>query len=141
MNEKDLKRFTAKIDFSEGCWFWKGTIDTGGYGRFMFERRSWKAHRVSIEHYKNMTIPKGLTVDHLCRVRHCVNPEHLEIVTGRENTLRGIGPSAMAARQGFCKRGHQLGGDNVHPGRTDRSCKACHYQNYLRRNNYAQYAK
>lgn len=71
-------------------------------------------------------IPAGLTLDHLCRNRWCVNPQHLEPVTARENVLRGEGLSARRARQTNCKRGHALTVDNVYAGRRERRCRICH---------------
>ena len=72
-------------------------------------------------------IPKGLTVDHTCRNRRCVNPNHMEIVTQKENNARGNSPSAINARKTHCKRGHPFSGDNLYvdPGRQSRHCRAC----------------
>lgn len=71
--------------------------------------------------------PEGLVLDHLCRTRGCVNPAHLEPVSNRENTLRGISPSAKAARLTHCYRGHPLSGENVLllEGGRRRQCRAC----------------
>ena len=86
------------------------------------------AHRVSYEALVG-PIPKDLCIDHLCRVRNCVNPAHLEPVTVRENILRGNGPTAVNARKAFCKRGHPLFGENlyrkVRNGWPARECRAC----------------
>jgi uncharacterized protein YktB (UPF0637 family) len=71
-------------------------------------------------------IPPTLTIDHLCRNRICVNPDHMEPVTHRENTLRGTNIAATLAKLTHCKRGHLLSGDNVLPQRTHgRRCKTC----------------
>jgi hypothetical protein len=71
-------------------------------------------------------IPDGLVLDHLCRVRNCVRPEHLEVVTFRENVLRGEGSSANRARQTHCYKGHLLEGENVYtPHNGKRGCKTC----------------
>ena len=70
------------------------------------------AHRIGYEQLVG-PIPKGLELDHLCRVRHCVNPDHLEPVTHKENTLRGSCPAAVNARKTHCKRGHPLTDDNI----------------------------
>lgn len=87
------------------------------------------AHRVSFEHYKH-PIPQGLTLDHLCRVTRCVNPDHLEPVTQRENLLRGLTIQARNAKKKRCDHGHWLEGHNlIH--RKDgkgRQCRACIYR-------------
>lgn len=108
-----LARWRARvaIDPNTGCWLWTGAKSRDGYGRIMLPdagvRRSRPAHRVGYETFVG-PIPDGLQIDHLCRVRHCVNPAHLEPVTPRENTLRGDGPAARRARQDVCQAGHPL---------------------------------
>jgi hypothetical protein len=110
-----------------GCWDWVGaTALRRGYG--MVRTRTGhqqQAHRFSYERFVG-PIPEGLTIDHLCRNRACGNPAHMEPVTGKENTLRGIGPTACNARKAYCKRGHLLSGDNVYQhGRSGRMCRTC----------------
>jgi hypothetical protein len=86
------------------------------------------AHRASYETFRG-EISAGMTIDHLCRVRRCINPAHLEVVTAYENVMRGEGPTARQRRQTHCKRGHPLTEDNLigFPGtRTKRDCKLCH---------------
>lgn len=90
-----------------GCWLWMRSVNWGGYGSMGVNGRSCKAHRVSYELLVG-PIPEGLTLDHLCGVRCCVNPAHLEPVTRGENTLRGNAPSAQKARMKTCVRGHEL---------------------------------
>lgn len=88
-----------------GCWWWTGWVDDNGYGRVSV-RKHWRtAHRVSYELAKG-PIPEGLTLDHLCRNRSCINPDHLEPVTHVENVLRGMSPAAQHARQQLCSKGH-----------------------------------
>lgn len=71
-------------------------------------------------------IPEGMDLDHTCRNRGCVNPEHLEPVTTQVNTLRGIGPTAENARKTHCKHGHPLEGDNLYVDpEGKRKCRAC----------------
>ena len=94
------------------CVLWKGAIDSDGYGRKQVGKK-WKgAHRVIWEE-KNGVIPKGLVIDHLCRNRACVNTEHMEVVTVKENTLRGFGIAAINARKKVCVKGHTLEGNNL----------------------------
>jgi hypothetical protein len=133
-------RFWTKVDVDEaGCWLWGASVDLGGYARFHIGRpsagtaRMASAHRVA---YSSLVgpIPEGLQLDHLCRVRHCVNPKHLEPVTHRENVLRGAGVAAGYARRTHCRHGHVLVGRNV-ISRPDggRRCRACKNAAGLRR--------
>ena len=83
-----IDRFTAKVDYaSSECWLWTGFISEWGYGLFRFEGRMLGAHRFSYAHYKGPLI-KGMVIDHLCHVRHCCNPDHLEQITKAQNNLR-----------------------------------------------------
>lgn len=107
------------------CWLWTAHKIEKGYGIFHFERRDMPAHRFSYEYHIGK-IPEGLTIDHLCRVRNCVNPAHMEPVTNRVNGLRGFSVSALNARKTHCPRGHELAGNNLkvnHLGR--RFCAIC----------------
>jgi len=111
-----------------GCLVWTGTL-FNGYGRVTFHGKRTSVHRVLWEHVHGL-IPPHLQIDHLCRVRRCGNVEHLELVTSRENTLRGEGFAARQARQTHCLRGHELSGANVYPPSPNqpvkRSCRTCH---------------
>jgi hypothetical protein len=82
-----LSLFNAKwVEDSNGCWIWQGGQNDQGYGTF-FDGRTRRAHRWSFEHFRG-PIPPGMPLDHLCRVRLCVNPWHLEVVTASENARR-----------------------------------------------------
>lgn len=72
---------------NNGCWIWNGAIHKSGYGQIKWEGKSTVAHRVIYTIFKG-EIPKGLVIDHLCNIKKCVNPEHLEAVTYAENTQR-----------------------------------------------------
>lgn len=121
------ERFLAKVEKTETCWLWKGAKIRDGYGSLRVDGRSALAHRVAWELFRG-PIPDGLTLDHLCRVRHCVNPDHLEVVTFRENVLRGNGVSAQEARRETCIHGHAFTPANTYRprgSRQRRSCRAC----------------
>ena len=101
------------------CWLWAGNIDpSNGYGRFS----QTKAHRLVYEALVG-EIPEGLDLDHLCRIRACVNPEHLEPVTRKVNILRGEGMGAKYARDPYCAKGHQKDRVNINGTRW---CSSCH---------------
>ena len=102
------------------CWLWTGCQTPKGYGRFAHRR----AHRMAYE-YLVGPIPEGLVIDHLCRVRHCVNPAHMEVVTAGENVLRGIGVSAKNRTKTHCPQGHPLDGDNLYVNQDKRMCRKC----------------
>lgn len=72
---------------NKGCWIWQGSIGRHGYGQIQWKNKSTVAHRVMHEIHKG-EIPKGLIVDHLCSIKSCVNPDHLEAVTFSENSQR-----------------------------------------------------
>jgi hypothetical protein len=120
----DAARFESKIERTETCWLWHGTVTDKGYGHFWLDGRMVSAHRRSYELYVG-EIPEGLTLDHLCRVRRCVNPDHLEPVSNRENVLRGASPPALQAAQEACHRGHPFDEANTYRWRNSRQCRAC----------------
>ena len=95
-----------------------------GYKRVTFRGKQMRAHRIAWEAV-NGGIQKGKQLDHLCRNRACVNVAHLELVTSRENTLRGVGPTAKNAKKLFCANGHELTGNNVYANSGHRVCRKC----------------
>lgn len=133
------ERIQANISVSPtGCWIWLRHIDPGGYASIGVPRdgklRTTIAHRVSYETFVG-PIPDGLQLDHLCRVRHCVNPAHLEPVTARENSLRGLTIPAENARKTHCDSGHPFDQANTHIGPTGhRRCRSCDAARARRRN-------
>lgn len=117
-----------------GCWLWDGSCNPKGYGRLMRKRKTYMAHRVSYEVFVG-PIPDGLQLDHLCRVHCCVNPNHLEPVTGRENIIRGTSFSAQNAAKTHCAKGHEFKWYKVKRNGTQRrQCQTCrNEQNKLRK--------
>lgn len=110
-------RFWSKVDKGENCWLWTGRTKPDGYGVFKNKAPNgrWKhvyAHRFAYETERG-PIPDGLTIDHLCRVRNCVNPDHLEPVTRNENMRR--------SRKPHCRRGHLF----AITGDLRNGCRAC----------------
>ena len=114
-----------EIDAATGCWLWlKYIAQDTGYGKLTVDGRQLYAHRVYYERHRG-PIPEGLVIDHLCRVRNCVNPAHLEVVTRGENTLRGETPSGINSRKTHCPQGHPLSGDNLYRWKNKRQCNIC----------------
>ncbi|MFJ2650893.1 HNH endonuclease signature motif containing protein [Streptomyces sp. NPDC087420] len=126
LTESDERRFWSKVALPdrEGCMLWTASTTTKGYGRIRIGAHHAAAHRVSyVLAYGE--IPAGLQLDHLCRVRHCVAPLHLEAVTNRENVRRGLA-GAVKRAQTHCKRGHEFTPENtrLRPNGT-RLCRTC----------------
>jgi HNH endonuclease len=120
------ERLMGRVQKTESCWLWTGTRNPKGYGRIKVNegRKLIPVHRAAYETFVG-PIPDGLTIDHLCKQRNCVNPAHLEAVPFKENVLRGSGPAALNARKTHCNRGHLLIPENL-CGRSDRrECKLC----------------
>jgi hypothetical protein len=104
---------------------WTADASTDGYGRFKWLRRMRQAHRTA---YQEMVgpIPPGLTLDHLCRNPPCVNVQHLEPATNRENILRGGNPAAINARKTHCPQGHEYTPENtIRESNGKRHCRTC----------------
>lgn len=117
--------FWARVVKTATCWLWTGALDSDGYGKLVRDHRQWYAHRYAYI-VSGLSIPDGLTLDHLCRVRHCVNPDHLEPVTSIENLRRGHGRAARNRRATECQYGHPFDNANTYVSkRGHRHCRAC----------------
>lgn len=122
----DLVRFRRGyiIDPVRGCWLWQRGKNAAGYGYFGASGRNHRAHRWAYEQHIG-PIPDGLVLDHLCRVKNCVNPAHLEPVTTGENKRRGNQRNQHMGKT-HCHRGHPLEGGNVYFRKNGwRRCRAC----------------
>lgn len=127
-------RFWAKVDKNGpvpkyrphlgACWLWTACVNAKGYGQMAVRQGSTLAHRISFA-LSGGIVSDGMQIDHLCRVRGCVNPKHLEVVTPRTNTRRGYSPSGMHARKTYCVHGHPLSGYNLRITERQRFCRAC----------------
>lgn len=124
-----------------GCRLWLGELNWDGYPRMYLAGKKVRVHRVAYE-LERGPIPEGLQLDHLCRVRSCINPAHLEPVTLKENLLRGVGFPARNVNKTVCLRGHPLSGENLLlapnvPGKERaafrRVCRACRKLNEKKR--------
>lgn len=130
VSDADLERFRSHLapPDENSCILWTGSTMWKGYGRFWVDGRFVRAHRFS--YALSSDLPEG-PLDHLCRLRLCVNPMHLEPVTPRENLMRSpIAPAAINARKTHCPQGHPYSGDNVRRRKSGRDvgaryCAAC----------------
>lgn len=132
------KRIEDKIDRNgpNGCWLWTGALFRNGYGEVHFEKKQRLAHRVVYQLIVG-PIPDDLQIDHLCRVRSCVNPSHMELVTQEVNIQRGL-TGDHQRRKTHCPKGHPYDEANtyIYPsGRRAgwRECKICRTSNMKNR--------
>ena len=131
-SESPIARFLKKIKTGDkkDCWLWISGKTHHGYGVFWINRKLVRAHRFSYELFNNKRIPDSLTIDHLCKNTSCVNPNHLEAVTMKENVLRGDSPTSKNFRKTHCINGHELSFENIYllknkEGCQHRQCKIC----------------
>lgn len=107
------------------CWPWILPAHKTGYGRGSFNNKQFLAHRASYEYFKE-PIPKGLVIDHICKNRICVNPNHLRVVTNLENVTQNSNSLTVKLKnQTHCKRGHLFDEENTYSYKNSRQCKIC----------------
>lgn len=135
MDQRTVARFWSKVNPNGPvparkpelgpCWAWQGAPGDKGYCYFWYKGKKRLAHRFSFELFVH-AIPEDLTIDHLCRNRQCIRPDHLEPVTLETNILRGEGPAARNALTTTCWKGHPFDAENTYwyPN-GDRGCRAC----------------
>lgn len=133
-----IEHYLDKSD-PNGCWIWTRGKDPQGYGLVSWGGRSSYVHRTYLIELGH-EYPDGWVTDHLCRVTSCANPEHLEIVTRRENVIRGVGPTAVNAVKTHCDNGHEFTPENTSTRPNGgRYCRACWRETWHKRK--ARHAK
>lgn len=104
--DTNKQRFESCYKIINNCWVWQRPVDRDGYGSFYFMKKGRRAHRVSW-FFKNGAIPEGMVIDHICKNRKCVNPDHLRCITKKQNTLENsMSVGAINANKTTCKNGH-----------------------------------
>ena len=134
-----IVRLMEHVEVTDTCWNWIGHKINGGYGRISVNHKNKLAHRTSYELLIGK-IPDGLVINHICRNRGCINPEHLEPVTQKENVRQGLtgfktGLKNRAKTQ--CPKGHKYTPDNL-VKTNRRSCRTCHNVNQRARRTKAK---
>jgi len=139
MSGSPIERFLAKIrvedrGYKTACWVWAASKYSDGYGQFgVSPKHQIGSHRFAYNYWVG-PIPDGLELDHLCRVRECCNPEHLEPVTHKVNMLRGLAAEVTIRRQrskSHCPYGHPYAGHNLYLTSNGwRQCRACSRRRY-----------
>jgi hypothetical protein len=116
------ERFWAHVEKTDSCWNWTGAVDSNhGYGRIRIDGQRWRAHRLSWTLLAG-PIPEGLVIDHICRNRRCVNPEHLRTVTAAVNSTEN---TVGHATKTHCIHGHEFTPENTYVYSKGRACRAC----------------
>jgi hypothetical protein len=135
LNRGELARLARlyTIDPETQCWLWKGKLTPNGYAKWAKGpgQPDRVAHRIVYEHYKRRDITEGMQLDHLCRTRHCINPDHFEEVTASENTKR---QDHAGRRKTECPKGHAYDEENTRISKDGkRVCRACDRQRTKKR--------
>jgi hypothetical protein len=136
-----IEKFLSKICIKDdGCWDWLGSGVNTGYGKFWDGNRLVFVHRYSYEWFNNVKLPEydcvNYEIDHLCRNRKCVNPDHLELVTHKINVQRGSASEVNSLRNKAitqCIHGHPFNKNNTYIRKNgERMCKTCRRENMRR---------
>lgn len=126
-SQKDVDRFWRFVDKTNDCWIWMGSHNGTEYGKFWLKGKTIYAHRISYFLAYGKIEPE-YEIDHLCKNRRCVNPSHLEKVTGKINKNRGNSFSGLNIKRTHCSNGHELTEDNLCENyllRGQKVCKTC----------------
>lgn len=129
LDDKAKIRFLSKINKTDNCWEWIGSISSKGYGVFWLNGKNRLAHRVSFINFKK-SIDENLCIDHICRNRKCVNPGHLRSVTVKVNNIENsLSASATNKKKTHCKNGHEFTSENTYTNKSRSShyrvCRKC----------------
>jgi len=134
---KIATRLLSHVTRKGNCLIWNGHINKKGYGMMSLNHQAFLVHRISYELFKG-SIPKGLTVDHLCKNKACQNVDHMEAISNKDNILRGNNTAARNSRKTHCIRGHEFTPENIYKQHGNmRMCRECtrisHHNSYLKR--------
>jgi len=125
MTPAEIERFKSKTTVSGECWLWNGPLDKDGYGSFFFRGATRRAHRVGW-YGAFGEIQDGHVINHTCRNRNCVNPQHLQSITSTENALKDSNSRPyLNSQKTTCPNGHEYDKVVVWAGKTQRICTIC----------------
>lgn len=136
ISQKDWARLKRTVNVKKlgDCWEWTAGLNREGYVNIHRDGRQQRGHRYFYETLVG-PIPPKLDLDHLCRIRKCVNPRHTEPVTRQVNILRGIGLPAQRAKRTHCPKGHEYSPENIiRTKRNERVCRECNRISCSRQN-------
>lgn len=114
--------FWSLVEVTGACWYWQGGLTPEGYGYWFFEGRTSGVHRIAHRMLTQEEVPSSMHIDHLCRTRNCVNPDHMEVVTPEENSRRANRPKVERTH---CTHGHEWTPGNTLPLGTSKRCRQC----------------